>query len=100
MEIKIELNQEQRWGVQFVIQNANEAIAKQNETLPEGEEPKPLWTVESYMKHVVGVATDDYYKQLLKYKEDKALEMFKGLSDAEKAALVAQLNIPPVLQGE
>jgi hypothetical protein len=110
MQITTTLTQEQLWGVQYVLQYvANPAIEQENERITlsnqnksiEEQEPlKPLYTEESYINFVIGVATDDYYKQLLKYKENSALSMFNGLSAEEQAALVAQLNIPDVLQGE
>lgn len=107
MEIKVELTQEQLWGVQYVLQYVvNPPIIKENEAITAANQGKPveeqaplkeLHTEESYIQFVIGVATDDYYKQLLKYKEDTALSMFNGLSAEAKAALVAQLGIPNVL---
>lgn len=107
MDITTTLTQEQLWGVQYVLQYVvNPPIIAENETITVANEGKPvdqqtplkeLYTEESYIQFVIGMATDDYYKQLLKYKEDAALNMFKGLSPQEQAALVAQLGIPDVL---
>lgn len=100
MEITTNLTQDQVWGVQFVIQGLNTTIEKQNESLKEDEEPKPLWSPQSYIQHVIGVATDSYYQQLLDHKKKSALQMFEGLSLEQQAALVAQLGIPDVIRGE
>lgn len=107
MEIKTTLTQEQIWGVQYVLQYVvnppiiaeNEAITAANEGKPVDQQTplKELHTEESYIQFVIGMATDDYYKQLLKYKKDTALNTFDNLSAEEKAALVAQLGIPDVL---
>jgi hypothetical protein len=108
MEIKVELTQEQLCGVHYVLQYVvNPPIIKENEQITEQNKDKPveeqaalkdLHTEESYIQFVVGMATDDYYKQLLKFKEDNALKMFNSLSDQEKLALVAQLQIPDVVK--
>jgi len=107
MNITTTLTQEQLWGVQYVLQYVvNPPIIAENETITAANEGKPvdqqtplkeLYTEESYIQFVIGMATDDYYKQLLKYKENAALNMFKSLSPQEQAALVAQLGIPDVL---
>ena len=107
MDIKVNLTEEQVWGVQYVLQYVvNPPIIAENEQITQRnvgkqdadkEALKPLHTEESYIQFVIGSATDDYYKQLLKYKEDNALQMFKGMTPEQQAALVAQLGIPDVL---
>lgn len=100
MDITTTLTQEQLWGVQFVIQTINAEIQAKNEQLRDDEEPTPLYTPESYIKYVIGMAADSYYKELIEYKKKSALQMFEGLSLEQQAALVAQLGIPDVIQGE
>ncbi len=107
MNVTVNLTQEQVWGIQYVLQYvANPPIVKENEQIASANEGKPLeeqqplkelFTEESYIQHVIKMAADDYYKQLLKYKESAALQMFNNLSEEEKAALVAQLQIPDVV---
>lgn len=91
------LSQEQQWGLQFVAMQANEPIQAANENLKEDEEPKPLFTAESYAEMVFRSACDSYYQQLLAHKKKKAEQMFDALSPEQQAALVAQLGIPDVL---
>lgn len=107
MDITVNLTQEQVWGVQYVLQYVvnppitaeNEQITQRNQGKEEADQEslKPLHTEESYIQFVMASAADDYYKQLLKYKEDNALQMFKGMTPEQQAALVAQLGIPDVL---
>lgn len=99
-----QLTQEQRWGVEFATLEANkpiiaenEQIEKANETAEEPKPPKPLFTPQTYMEHVIGVACDSYYKQLIESKKKMALNMFDQLTPEQQAALVAQLQIPDVL---
>lgn len=101
-----QLNQEQRWGVDYACLKANEPIVAENERitqentlLPDNEKKplKPLLTSQSYIDGVVRSACSSYYKQLIDFKKTNALAMFDALSPEQQAALVAQLNIPDVL---
>lgn len=92
-----QLTQEQQWGLQFVAMQANEPIQAANENLKEDEEPKPLYTPESYAEMVFRSACDSYYQQLVAFKKKKAEEMFNSMTPEQQAALVAQLGIPDVL---
>ena len=99
-----QLTQEQQWGVEFAtleankpIQAENEQIAKANETAEEAKPLKPLYTPQSYLEHVIRVACDSYYSQLVESKKKLALNMFDQLTPEQQAALVAQLHIPDVL---
>lgn len=97
MDITTTLTQEQIWGVQYVLQYVvNPEITRQNEALEEADK-KPLYTIESYIQHTIGVAANSYYDQLLKYKEDSTIQMFKSMTPEQQAAVVAQLGIPDVL---
>lgn len=93
-----QLTQEQLWGLQYAAQEANKPIVTANENLPEGEDPKVLFTPESYAEMVFKSACDSYYAQLLDYKKKSALQMFDALSAEQQAALVEQLGIPDVIQ--
>lgn len=92
-----ELSQEQLWGLQFAVLKANEPIQASNESLPEGEDPKPLFTDASYAAMVFKSACDSYYQQLIAYKKQNALAMFDSLTPEQQQALVDQLGIPDVL---
>lgn len=92
-----QLTQEQLWGLQYAVLKANEPIQAANENLPEGEDPKPLFTDASYAEMVFKSACDSYYQQLIAHKKQNALTMFDALSPEQQAALVAQLGIPDVL---
>jgi len=91
------LTQEQLWGLQFVVLQANAPIQSANESLPEGEEPKPLFTDASYAEMIFKSACDSYYQQLVEHKKKSALQMFDALTPEQQAALVQQLQIPDVL---
>ena len=99
-----QLTQEQQWGVEFATMEANkpiitenEATQKANETVDEPKELKPLYTPASYLEHVIRVACDSYYSQLVESKKKLALNLFDSLTPEQQAALVAQLHIPDVL---
>jgi hypothetical protein len=91
------LTQEQLWGLQFVVLQANAPIQAANEALPEGEELKPLFTDASYAEMIFKSACDSYYQQLVEHKKKSALQMFDSLRPEQQAALVQQLQIPDVL---
>lgn len=93
-----QLTQEQLWGLQYVTQEANKPIVAANENLKEDEEPKALFTPESYAEMIFRSACDSYYAQLLEQKKKSALQMFDALSAEQQAALVQQLSIPDVVQ--
>lgn len=99
-----QLTQEQRWGVDFAtleankpIQSENEQIEKANETADEAKPLKPLYAPQSYLEHVIRVACDSYYSQLVESKKKLALNLFDSLTPEQQQALVQQLQIPDVL---
>ena len=92
-----QLTQEQLWGLQYATLQANGPIQAANEALPEGEEPKPLFTDASYAEMIFKSACDSYYQQLVEHKKKSALQMFDSLTPEQQAALVQQLQIPDVL---
>lgn len=99
-----QLTQEQQWGVEYAcleankpIQAENEATEKANETAEEQKPLKPLYTPASYMEHVIRVACDSYYSQLVESKKKMALNLFDSLTPEQQQALVQQLQIPDVL---
>lgn len=92
-----QLSQEQLWGLQFAVLQANAPIQAANDALPEGEQPQALYTDASYAAFVFKSACDSYYQQLVDYKKKNALAMFDSLSPEQQAALVEQLGIPDVL---
>lgn len=89
MDLKVELSQEQTWGLQYATQEHNARLA-------EGDTPL---TVEQFTETVVKQIADNHYRQLIAYKEQLALNMFHSLSPEQQAALVAQFQIPDVIQG-
>jgi len=105
-----QLTQEQQWGWAYLLQLHNEQISKQNDALeeansilPEGQapiEPQPLFTIEQFLAMRLARIGDDGYRQILRVKEQQALAMFYALSPEQQDALIAQFNIPPVLQGD
>lgn len=99
-----QLTQEQLWGVEYAcleankpIQAENEATEKADETADEAKPLKPLYTPASYLEHVIRVACDSYYAQLVESKKKMALNLFDSLTPEQQQALVQQLQIPDVL---
>lgn len=88
MELQIDISQEQTWGLQYATQNHNAALPEDAETL----------TVEQFTAMVVGQIADNHYRQLIQYKEQVALQMFRALPPEQQEALVAQFQIPDVIQ--
>lgn len=101
------LTQEQQWGLAYETQLSNdqvdaqnEQITQQNRFVPRDQPLLPLkvkQTVEQYVLSKLATIGDQAYSRLISYKEQQALTMFRSLSPAEQAALVAQFGIPDVL---
>lgn len=88
MDLKVNLSQEQTWGLQYATQ-------EHNARLSEGDTPL---TVEQFTETVVGQIADSHYRQLIAYKEKVALNMFRSLPPEQQEALVAQFQIPDVVK--
>jgi hypothetical protein len=92
-----ELTQEQQWGLQFVVLQANQPIQAKNDALPPDQEPEQLWTDQSYLDFVIRSACDNYYQQLIEYKKNMTIQMFFSKTPEEQQQLVSLLGIPDVL---
>jgi hypothetical protein len=102
------LTQQQQWGWYYALQNHNAGITaanvrqqEANAILPPGTDPvppAPLLTIEQYFRFRVEQIGNQSYEDLIRYKEQIALSMFRALSEEQQAALVAQFQIPDVLQ--
>lgn len=102
-----QLTQEQRWGLAYLLQLHNAAIEASNEGIdarnqfkPRSEpleEPKPLLTLEQFAVAKLCETADMGYQQLIAFKEQEALRLFRSKSPEEQAAIVAKLQIPDVL---
>lgn len=88
MDLKVELSQEQTWGLQYATQEHNARLS---------EEETPL-TVEQFTADAVGQIADNHYRQLIAYKEQIALAMFRSLPAEQQEALVAQFQIPDAIK--
>lgn len=103
-----QLTQEQQWGWAFELQQynasvtaANERLAEPNSMLPPGippQEPRPLLTMDEYLLLRLQQIGDAGYAQTVRIKEQKALAMFWSLPAEQRDALVAQFQIPDVIQ--
>ena len=102
------LTQEQQWGWAYLhqehgklIDRQNAAIDEANSLLPEGVDPQPYVikpTLEQFVGQRLAAIGDEGYRQILRVKEQAALQMFYSLSPEQQAALIEQFQIPPVLQ--
>lgn len=82
------LTKEQTWGLQYATQ-------LHNASLPEGDTPL---TVEQFTDLTIGQIADNHYRNLIQYKEQVALTMFRSLPPEQQEALVAQFQIPDVIK--
>ena len=102
------LSQTQQWGIAYLLQlyNAereryNATVADRNRFLPRDQpllEERPLLDEETYAAKRIAEIADQGYQQLIAFKEQEALRLFRAKSPEEQAALVQQLQIPDVLQ--
>jgi len=82
------LTKEQLWGLQYATQNHNASLPEDAEKL----------SVEQFTEKVVGEIANSHYHQLIQYKEQVALQMFRSLPPEQQEALVAQFQIPDVIK--
>ena len=102
-----DLTQEQQWGLAYEVKllndqvdAQNEQITNQNKYIPRDQPEIPLktkQTVEQYAMSKLAELGNNGYRQLLVYKEQQALNMFRALPAQQQAALVEQFGIPDVL---
>ena len=102
------LTQEQQWGIAYLVQLHNEdaqrynaTVAERNKFLPRDQplfEERPLVDTEAYLAKRVEEIANQGYQQLITFKEQEALRLFRSKSPAEQAAIVEQLQIPDVLK--
>ena len=102
------LSQTQQWGIAYLLQlyNAeseryNATVADRNRFLPRDQpllEERALLDEEAYVAKRIAEIADQGYQQLIAFKEQEALRLFRAKSPEEQAALVQQLQIPDVLQ--
>lgn len=101
------LTQEQRWGLEYLVQDANQAIVLANAEIEafnasrtDGVAERPLMaalTVESFVRGKIESLANDGYEKLLKVKEAQALELFRSKTLQEQAAIIQTLQVPNVL---
>ena len=102
------MTEQQQWGLAYLTQLHNDGVAQRNANLVERNrfvprdqplmEPEEELSVEEYVaKRTVELANQGY-QQLISFKEQEALRLFRAKTPEEQAALVAQLEIPDVLK--
>src|SRR5690349_6313605 len=102
------LTQEQQWGIAYLVQLHNEEVEKYNATIAERnrfmprDQPllgeRPLIDDDGYLAKRITEIAQMGYQQLITFKEQEALRLFRAKSRAEQEAIVAQLQIPDVLK--
>ena len=102
-----DLTQEQQWGLAYEVKllndqvdAQNEQITNQNKYIPRDQPEIPLktkQTVEQYAMSKLAEMGTNGYRNLVAYKEQQALNMFRALPAQQQAALVEQFGIPDVL---
>ena len=103
-----ELSQTQQWGIAYLLQlhNAevesyNASVAERNRFVPRDEpllEERPLLKAEDYLLMCITEIADQGYRQLISFKEQEALRLFRTKSPEEQALIVEQLQLPDVLK--
>ena len=85
------LTEEQRWGLQFAVKQANEhAMQNDLETTNDLE----------YLTNVIREVCDSYYEQLLSYKEQLTINTFYKLSPQQQGMILQQLGVQDILGGK
>jgi hypothetical protein len=102
------LTQTQQWGIAYLVQlyNAeseryNATVGDRNRFLPRDQpllEERPLLDEDAYVVKRITEIADQGYQQLIAFKEQEALRIFRGKSLAEQEALLVQLQVPDVLK--
>ncbi len=103
-----QLNDKQRWGLLYLMQQENAAIAQHNSTVEQRNkvrlhdqpliEPKPEFTLETFAPYKLIQLAEQAYSQLVSFKEQEALRLFRVKSPEEQAAILVQLQVPDVLK--
>jgi len=103
------MTQEQQWGLAYLAQVHNESIEQSNtraearNSLMHPDEVKikiqALLTVDSFVEKRTSEMADEGYRQLISFKEQYALQLFRSKTPEEQDSLVALLQIPDVLKG-
>jgi hypothetical protein len=104
-----ELNQFQRWGLQYGTQEINKAIKQQNDAieaanaaLPEGGTPQELielYTEQTFAELQFGRLANDYWaKAEDQYIQGVVVPTLKALSPEQQLALRAQFGLPDIIK--
>lgn len=105
------LTQEQQWGLQYLTQIANqtaEAANAEAEIFNQGipdemaNYRKPILPtyadVDEFVAAKVAEIASQGYQQLIAYKQQQAIELFRSKSPEEQNQILAALQVPDVLQ--
>lgn len=108
MQLTVTLSQQQQWGIAYLVQLCNAEAAIYNASLPDRNrfiprdepllEERPLLDNESYILRRILEIANQGYSELISFKEQEALRMFRAKSPEEQEAIVKQLQIPDVLK--
>lgn len=102
------MNKQQTLGFMFLMQNENnsikfqnEYIMQQNNQLPRDIELMPLrelYTIEIFIDKKLQEMGDSAYNQLVSYKEQMILQLFRSKTPEEQTTVFEQLQIPDIIQ--
>ena len=102
------LSQTQQWGIAYLVQiynveaeRHNATVAERNRFLPRDQpllEERPLLDAEAYAELRIKEIANQGYQQLIAFKEQEALRIFRAKTPEEQAALLEQLQVPDVLK--
>jgi hypothetical protein len=100
-----QLTQEQIWGIQYARQLANAPIAAENARIEYQNAQEnteiPLidfLTDQVFIDNIVKKTCDSYFTQLIAYKEQMALDLFRALTPQRQEEILAELQIPDVIE--
>lgn len=94
-----QLTQEQQWGAAFGLKQYNDSAEANNAIVEQTGLPVvPLLNLQQYADSLVVVALNTKYAELVAYKEQIALQLFRAASPEKQQLIIEQLQVPDVVQ--
>lgn len=94
------LTSKQSDGLKYAMQLLNDEITARNESLPEGVEPTPLWTLETFAERQFRLMCDGFSAELLRTKIKIGNEILESLPEEQQQQIADMLGVPNILKTE
>lgn len=93
-----ELTQEQQWGAAFGLKQYNDEAELNNANAEATSLPViPLLTLQEYIDSLISASLNKKYADLVSYKEQVALQLFRSASPEKQQQIIEQLQVPDVV---